>query len=125
MSEELSTQTVSPKAASLPPLPEEDPFTPAQWKTLLAIADTVIPTIKPASLADPQTEKAIGDSEYGTAMTTLKERAAEPTDALTTAYFQEKPSTIPQFRDIWYRQFGMFMPQDARKQLAGLLNILE
>jgi hypothetical protein len=121
----LSTQTVSPKAATLPPIPAEDPFTSAQWKTLLAIADAVIPAIKPVAVADVQTESPAKETEYETAISTLQGSSAESSEALAAAYLQESASSIPEFKDSWHRFFMLYTPQDARKQLAMVLNVLE
>jgi hypothetical protein len=121
----LSTQTVSPKAVPLPPLPSEDPFTPAQWNTLLAITDTVIPTVKPIATANAQTEVAATDNEYATAISTLKGRSSEGSEAIATQYLHERPSSIPEFREALQRLFGRSMPHDVRKKMGMLLNILE
>lgn len=121
----LSTQTVSPKAASLPAIPDEDPFTPAQWKTLLAIADAVIPAVKPASVASVQSEFAVKENEYATAVSQLEGNSEESSKAVATEYLHESASSLPDFKGAWHRFFMLNTPQDARKQLAMVLNALE
>jgi hypothetical protein len=121
----LSTQTVSPKAASLPPIPDEDPFTPAQWKTLLAIADAVIPAVKPASVANVQSEFAVNENDYATAMSTLKGNSTESSEDVAREYLHESASSLPDFKGAWHRFFTLYTPQDARKQLVMVLNVLE
>lgn len=121
----LPAQTVSPKAAPLPPVPSEQPFTEAQWRTLLAIADTIIPSVKPNAVAKALTEAPVTDNEYSTAISTLKGRSETSNEEIATAYLHENASSIPEFRLAMHRLFGMYMPEDARKQLAMALSILE
>ncbi|OAL56424.1 long chain fatty alcohol oxidase [Pyrenochaeta sp. DS3sAY3a] len=123
----LPTEPVSPKATPLPPLPSEDPLTPAQWKTLLAIADTVVPAIKPMSTANTRTEIAIVDNEYSTAVSKL--RGLTPKDdpdveAAVKDYLEDYASKDPAFKLQLQRLFAMYMPHSQRKELIMLLNIL-
>jgi choline dehydrogenase-like flavoprotein len=123
----MSTKPVSPKPTPLPPLPTEDPLTPAQWKTLLAIADAVIPAIKPMSTAKAQTESAVTDAEYSTAVSKLRQLTPEDdTDAgaASKEYMEEYASLDPAFRAELQRVFAMYMPQNQRKELVTVLNIL-
>ncbi|KAF2794440.1 GMC oxidoreductase [Melanomma pulvis-pyrius CBS 109.77] len=121
----LPTQPVSPKAAPLPPLPAEDPLTEAQWKTLLAITDTVIPSIKPMAVANTRTEVPATDNEYSAAITTLKALSPDPeADEVAKAYLQENASANPAFRESLRRLVAMYMPQSTRKEILMVLNIL-
>jgi hypothetical protein len=124
----LTTAPVSPKATPLPPLPTEDPLTPAQWKTLLAIADAVIPAIKPMSTARTITEVAVTDNEYATAVSALRALVPEDNSGAEDAvkqYLGDHASANPAFRMELQRVFSMYMPQSTRKELAMVLNILE
>ena len=123
----LPTQPVSPEATPLPPLPADDPLTPAQWKTLLAIADAVVPTIKPISTAKTQTEIAVTDTEYSTAVNRLRDLTPENDPEAQTAakeYLEEYASRDPAFRLELRRLFAIYMPQSQRKELGMVLNIL-
>jgi hypothetical protein len=124
----LRTEAVSPKATPLPPLPAEDPLTPAQWKTLLAITDAVVPSIKPTSTANAKSEVAVQDSDYSTAVSALRAFIPEDDlDADTAAkqYLADNASSNPAFKMELQRIFAMYMPQDQKKQLVMILNILE
>jgi hypothetical protein len=124
----LTTTPVSPKATPLPPLPTEDPLTPAQWKTLLAIADAVIPAIKPMSTARAITEFAVLDNEYSTAVNALIALVPEDDPGANDAakeYLEDRASANPAFRLELQRIFSMYMPQSTKKELAMVLNILE
>lgn len=130
MADSSTTQTaeaVSPKATPLPPLPSEDPLTPAQWTTLLAILDTVVPAIKPASTANPQIELAVPDTEYSTTVSKLKGLVpatdADADDAVKE-YLEDHASRNPSFRLQLQRLFAVYMPQSQRKELCMVLTVL-
>lgn len=124
----LVSEPVSPKATPLPPLPDEDPLTPAQWKTLLAIADAVVPAIKPVSTANASIEVAIADNEYSTALSAV--RALTPEDdpdaeIAAKEYLADNASSNPAFKLELQRIFAMYMPQSTKKELGMVLNILK
>ncbi|KAH3907379.1 long-chain-alcohol oxidase [Parastagonospora nodorum] len=124
----LPTQAVSPKATPLPPLPSEDPLTAAQWKTLLAISDAVIPSIKPASVANARVEIAVADNAYSTAVSALRALTPEDDPSAETAvteYLAENASSNPAFKEELQRIFAMYMPQSTKKELFMVLNILD
>ena len=93
MSPALSTATVSPKATTLPRLPAEDPLTQAQWKTLLAIAETIVPAVKPTAIARVENEIAVSDNEYSTAISTLARLTPEAdSEAAAKALLDDSPA---------------------------------
>ncbi|KAF1998336.1 long-chain fatty alcohol dehydrogenase [Amniculicola lignicola CBS 123094] len=121
----LPMQSVSPKAATFPPLPDEDPLTAAQWKTLLAIADAIIPSIKPISTANTRKEIATADNQYSTAISTLQALSPDPdAQSLAKEYLAEHASSNPAFRETIYRLASLYMPQSSKKELLMVLNIL-
>ncbi|RAR14485.1 long chain fatty alcohol oxidase [Stemphylium lycopersici] len=128
MATPLQAEPVSPKATPLPPLPSEDPLTPAQWKTLLAITDAIVPAIKPMSTARAQTEIATTDIEYSTAVRTLGARIpkSDP-DAVAAAkeYLNDYASQNSAFRPELQRIFALYMPHNQRRDLATVLNVLD
>jgi hypothetical protein len=122
----LTTSPVSPKATPLPPIPGDDPLTPAQWKTLLAIADAVIPAIKPMATANAKFEVPVADTAYSSAITAIKTLSPDSeADALATTYLQESASSNPAFRESLHRILALYMPQSQRNELIMVLNILE
>ncbi len=48
----------------LPDGPEESPFTEANWTTLLAIMDTVIPSITREKISSNPDQRPISEDEY-------------------------------------------------------------
>jgi hypothetical protein len=121
----LTIKPVSPKATPLPPLPSDDVLTPAQWKTFVAIVDTVIPAIKPHSTADAQLEVAVNDNDYSTSISTLRGLSAESdSDALVAYYLAESASSNPALRESFHRMLALYMRPSQRKDLAFVLNLL-
>lgn len=123
----LPTKSVSPKATPLPPVPKEDPLTPEQWKTLLAITDACIPAIKPISTANIATEIAATDTEYSSALSTLRGLTPESdlhATAAATEYLQDYASSNPAFKQELQRIFAIYMPSSTRKELIMVLNVL-
>jgi hypothetical protein len=124
----LPTESVSPKAAQLPALPTEDPLTPAQWKTLLAIADAIVPAIKPMSTARVKTEIAVTDNEYSTAVSTLSQLTPEHdpgADDAARDYLADHASRNPAFKLGLQRILAMYMPPSQKKELLMVLSILK
>ncbi|ORY16385.1 hypothetical protein BCR34DRAFT_445943, partial [Clohesyomyces aquaticus] len=121
----LSTASISPKATPLPPLPSEDPLTPAQWETFLAIADAIIPAIKPIATTNTETEIPANPNEYSAAISTLNGLSADSDgEVLIKQYLEENVSSNPAFREGIQRLIAVYMPQSTRKELAMILNIL-
>lgn len=121
----LTRESVSPKAVVLPPLPAADPLTAAQWKTLLAIADSVIPAIKPVSIANTKTDIPTPDKEYSTAISTLKGLTPEADgEAVAEAYLQHSAASSPAFKEGLQRVIALYLPQSSRKELGTVLSLL-
>ncbi|KAJ4376812.1 hypothetical protein N0V86_006930 [Didymella sp. IMI 355093] len=123
----LPTEPVSPKATPLPPLPKEDPLTPAQWRTLLAITDACIPSIKPISIANTETEIAATDTEYSTALSTIRglmPKSDPDATVAATDYLQDYASSNPAFKQELQRIFALYMPSSTRQELITVLNVL-
>lgn len=124
----LPAQHVSPKATPLPPLPAENPLTPAQWRTLLAITDAVIPAIKPMSTAIVKNELAITDNEFSTAMSAISKLTPENdpgADDAAREYLADNASSNPAFKTELQRIFAMYLPDSQKKQLLMIMSILK
>jgi FAD binding domain len=124
---ELNASPVKPKASPLPPRPTTDPLTPDQWKTLLAIADTVIPTIVPQSVAKPATELSVDDNSYSTILSKLQDTclasgSVEP--ELAKQFLAERGSENPAFKEALYRYLAFYLPSDLKKKLTLGLDLL-
>lgn len=117
---------VAPLVAPLPDAPEGEYFTDLQWSTLMAIMDTVVPSVHKASITnDPSSQLSVPDEEYNTAMTQMRKSVASPpSNEAVEAYLNEKPSDIPAFQDILLRTLTVYAREDARKALGFILTTL-
>ncbi|KAK0658213.1 Long-chain-alcohol oxidase FAO2 [Lasiodiplodia hormozganensis] len=109
------------------PLPQsgDDPLSPAQWATLLAFADAVVPSIAPSATADPATQLAVGANEYATTLANVKQLAGpDVAPELPAQYLAEMPSASPAFRENIRRLMAQYIPVDVRKQFLGVFDIL-
>ena len=122
-------EMVAPLASPLPPPPEGDVLTPSQWLTLMAIADTVIPSLEASSSsasATPSNKLIIPSSEYSAAMDELKSYvSANADDGLLTNYLSENASSIPGLKDLLRRTLSDSLRPDARKGVCVILAALE
>jgi len=124
----------APLTASLPPAPDVDPLTPAQWATLLAIADAFVPALEPTATtgvtATVATESApsnttllVPAADYSSALSALEARDT-PRD-LAISFLSERASHIDGFKPLLARIFAFYLPVTARDKLTGVLNLLE
>ena len=119
------------KDSPLGDLPKDDPLTKDQWRTLLAIADTVVPAIiestKPST---PFKAIAVESKRYAGIVATIDKYARESehvnkTENLTQEYLAERPSKIPGFRDALYRFLALNTPPDQVRMIGIILNLLK
>lgn len=110
------------------PLPQsgDDPLSPAQWATLLAFADAVVPSIAPSATADPATQLAVGANEYATTLANVQQLVGpDVAPELPAQYLAEMPSASPAFRENIRRLMAQYIPVDVRKQFLGVFDILK
>jgi hypothetical protein len=125
---ELRTEPVAIKASPLPPASAEDPLTKDQWRTLLALADTVIPSIVPESPGQVSSAsvRAISAGEYASAAVKVENYALQGGETgLAKSYLDERASHLPEFKRNVSRFLGLHTPYELRKLLAFGLNTLK
>ncbi|RAL63381.1 hypothetical protein DID88_003805 [Monilinia fructigena] len=117
---------IAPIVAPLPDPPAGEYFTDLQWSTLMAIMDTVIPSIHKASITnDPSNQLSVPDDEYNDAIIHMRTCiSSPPSNEALEAYLNEKPSDIPEFQDILLRTLTIYTREDARKVMAFILTTL-
>jgi hypothetical protein len=124
--ESLTSAPVSPKDSPLPPVPAEDPITKDQWRTLLSLADCIIPSIQPSSIAQPTSQLAVSDPDYGTALGKIEQYAvADGGNGLAKKYLEEKASDIPAFTENLRRILTFYVPTDMKKEFQLGLTLLK
>lgn len=106
---------------------DEEPFSEASWNILLAIMDTVIPSIRKASSASEVSEKsALSNIAYDGVVGQIKSTAtAELDNQLLEIYLAESPSTIPRFRELLRITCMTLLPQESKNKLAFFLGALK
>ena len=121
----LASNVIAPLESPLPPLPSGEVLTDSQWTTLMAIADTVIPSIGDSSDSSPE-RLLIEPTEYATAVEKIKAEISDTGKVdLARTYLEESPSALPGFKHFLHRVVGDFMREDARKGLRIMLSALE
>ncbi|KAL8823321.1 MAG: hypothetical protein Q9191_005965 [Dirinaria sp. TL-2023a] len=116
---------LAPLDNPLPPPPEGEVLTAAQWRTLLAIADAVIPSIEVSSTASKE-KLTIQASEYASAVDQIQKTIPVPTESRTARnYLQESASSTPGFKESIHRRFGHYMREDALKGIRVVLSALD
>ncbi|QSZ30525.1 hypothetical protein DSL72_000079 [Monilinia vaccinii-corymbosi] len=117
---------IAPIVTPLPDPPKGQHFTDLQWSTLMAIMDTVVPSVHKASITnDPLSQLSVPDDEYNDAISRMRTTiSSPPSNEALEAYLNEKPSDIPAFQDILLRTLTLYSREDARKVLAFILTTL-
>ena len=116
---------ISPLEAPLPLPRKGEALTDSQWITLMAIADTFIPSIGVSSKDSPRT-LGLSKSDYTSAEETVRSRLPPTEDAnLATRYLSENPSSVPGFRELLGRFMRDYLHTEAQKGIRVILSALE
>lgn len=127
MSEQDSLPLSAVLDSPLPPTPPGDTLlTPTQWATLLAIADTIIPSVKPRSSANPALDRVVEDTEFNSISDGLQSsvNGENSTGELVQNFLNETPSSVPQFQEAICRIISNYVPNDGRKGIVSMLDAL-
>ncbi|KAL4739537.1 putative long chain fatty alcohol oxidase [Aspergillus similis] len=118
------TSMYTPLEAAIPPVPTNEVLTDLQWKTLLAVADTVIPSICVSGDASPN-QKSVTESQFESAVSKLAAniRVSNAAD-VARAYLQENVSSLQRFKDGLQRLIANDVHEEGRKGLCMILDIL-
>jgi hypothetical protein len=118
---------LAPLAAPLPDGPSDQFFTDEQWTTLMAIFDTVIPSVRRESTTGNKTSQLVVlDVEYNAAVDDLENIVVNAPDSRSLdKYLGEKPSDNPAFQDVLKRALIQYTRDDGRKGLAFILSALK
>jgi hypothetical protein len=124
-------EPISIKSSPLPSLSKEDPLTKDQWRTLLAIADTIVPAIVENKKDTPAFKaKAVEAVQYASIVSGLEKQAAESqhidkTEDVVKQYLAERPSKLPGFKEAIWRFLTTSVPPDQLKIMQIALNLLQ
>lgn len=125
----LAAPPVLPLASPLPDSPKDDAYTNEQWRTLLAIMDTIVPSIRRESQSatcENVGQQTISEERYNAAVANLKNLVKNMPDSESLdQYLDEKPSDSPVFVDLLKRVLIQYTREDARKGLGLVLSALK
>lgn len=108
-----------------PAVSDTEVFSDLQWKTLLSLADTVVPSIRTKEAARPA-DKVVSASELNGAISKLASRISGPDSVqIATKYMDENASSNPQFRVAIQRLFSTYVPTEGKNGLSLILNVLK
>lgn len=122
---EQAVQQYIPLDVPLPPVSNKTVFSDEQWKVFMALADTVIPSIRSRGQSNSITDKIVPASDLERAVSALTASIPGP-DAtqLARQYLEERPSENPKFKIGVQRLFSEFVPEEGVKGLSLILNAL-
>ncbi|PYH91612.1 long-chain fatty alcohol dehydrogenase [Aspergillus ellipticus CBS 707.79] len=114
-----------PLDVSLPPVSSTQIFTGQQWVTLMALADTVIPSVRGPTAYKSASTKVIPHSELNRNLSVLARTIPGPdAAALAIQYLEEDASSNPLFREGLQRLFTEFVHEEGRYGLGMILTAL-
>ncbi|KAL2827599.1 hypothetical protein BDW59DRAFT_56234 [Aspergillus cavernicola] len=115
----------TPLAAPLSPVSTEQVFNDLQWKTLLSLADTIIPSVRGPRARKSRSTKVVAQAKIDAAHETLKSSIPSPDAAvLATQYLEENLTSIPEVRQALQRLFTQYVHQEGRNGLSMILTAL-
>jgi hypothetical protein len=119
-------EALAPLATPPPDGPTELPFSELQWTTLLAIMDTVIPSVRRDTKTNNNVNQlTISDIEYNKTVNHLKKTLVNSPDSESLdEYLGEKPSDNPRFQALLQRTLSSFARDDAKQGLSLVLTTL-
>lgn len=115
------------KGSPLPPAPDAATLlTDAQWDTLLAISDTIVPGIVPnSSTASSETHQKIPDAEYDAVKKQLQfGSTSEEASDYATQLLAENATSIPGFKESFIRMLAYYIPPANVRGLTTILSAL-
>jgi hypothetical protein len=115
----------APTPTPLPDAPAKDFMTDAQWETLYALLDGVLPSVTSttsSAVSDKKTSLLLSDSEFEALIdSSLAALSNPPARSKLKEYLEFRPSQDEKFRDDCLRSLSI-VPQKA--ELVKVLNLL-
>ncbi|EYE98796.1 putative long chain fatty alcohol oxidase [Aspergillus ruber CBS 135680] len=122
---EQAVSTYTPLDAPVPPVPTAEIFSKPQWQTLLALADTVIPSIKAREGPHSSNDKVVSSSEVNKAVAALAASIPGPdANQVAVRYLEERPSANPDFRNAIQRLFAEWVHDEGKNGMSMVLSAL-
>ncbi|KAI9839696.1 MAG: hypothetical protein M1838_004308, partial [Thelocarpon superellum] len=110
---------------ALPDPPDHEVFTPDQWKMVLAMADTIVPEIRPSHTPHLGPQLFLTQSEYAAAVQDIKNSVANPPDdAVIEQYLAENATSNARFRRELQRIFAAHVRDDVRSGVGLIISMV-
>lgn len=126
-------EALKPRLVPLPPLPASaaTDIGEAQWTTLMAIMDTVVPSLQMQQQlqlkSTPSKGGQVAQLDYNLAVEQLRKTAGgkDVDEILLKAYLKECPSEIAVFGEVLKRTLSCYVREKERSDLGSLLLLLK
>lgn len=123
---DLVTSEYTPQEVPLPPGPDVSFFSEAQWTTLFALADAIVPSIRTAATVRSSNDRVISTAEWDSAVTKLSSLIPGPDAAkLAAVYLEEDASSNPIFRACVERILGHYVHEEGKSGFGLIMNALK
>ncbi|KAJ5578794.1 uncharacterized protein N7459_007758 [Penicillium hispanicum] len=120
-----AVSTYTPLEVPLPPAPDAAFFSDAQWKTLFALNDAIIPSIRTSATAKSANDKVISTAEWEATVSGLSSLIPGPDAAkIATQYLEEDASSNPLFRACVQRILGDCVHEEGKNGFGLIMNAL-
>lgn len=108
-------------------LPENSVLSPSQWETLLSLADTIIPSIRPRSRGNVHRHFILDDIDAAKTAESIQSAVAEPSASsdLAIHYLEESATSVPGFKESLVLLFGKYTPPEQVRGLRIVLSALD
>ena len=119
---------LAPLATVLPSPPDDEVLSAEQWTTLMAVAETVIPEVRPSptSKIPDGPQMYLSDEEYRATVAEMKSSVQNaPENTVLESYLSESPANSEEFRREFQRTLACHIREDARKGIALVLSTLK
>lgn len=124
-----------PEEVPIPPLPTNQVLSDLQWTTLLSLADTVIPSIRPAERSTiVGSKKPVPLATLNHAVSSVAARikddgpewmSSTAATVLASRYIEEDVSSNQAFRDGLQRMFAVNVHEEGRRGISLVLSLLK
>ena len=125
----MTSQTldlIAPLTTTLPDPSSKEVLTDAQWITLLAIAETVIPRVSRAGQTKEEHGTHLSETEYNALVNDIKATLTNPPEEpILVEYLGESATAYENFRQELQRTLAQHVRYDALKGIAFILNALK
>ena len=106
-----------------PPASATSALTSDHWNILLAVADTVVPSLTPEN-GNRLLQHPLRRDVYELSCKRLSRDLGDGQHDVVATYLAEKASAQAQFFEGIRNVVDLYMPEDARSSLVGILNAL-